>query len=243
MEDFIQRLVNESIRSTLNKANEVSWLCNCKLTNASINNVCGGISNFTNVQHYQITPSRYDWTLYAVRDWRFKELTDNEDKFAQFFNAEVVLVSAMTEVELIEHIEELESIAFEAKARLTAAKTNSRDRAGKKFAGGDWSITQVQPDQTVSDSINKVKLRSARMSKLDKTRAKLEALGLEDKEIDRMISVMLKQARKDPASPENSASNGDSSAAMAKPIIKPFSPVVPIQSEVKPLDLSKLKFK
>lgn len=213
------------------------WRCNCGLINASINKHCAGINHFTN-EHFQITASNYDSTLYWTRERRFKELTDNEDKFAQFFNAETVLVSAMSDVELIEHITELEEIAFEAKARLTAAKTGQRDRSAKKRLGGEWTISPLQPDQTVTDSINRVELRGKRMTKLDKTRAKLEALGLSDKDIDLMINTMLKQARKDPPT------NGDSSAtAVTKP--KPISPISPVEmepSQSNPLDLSKLKF-
>lgn len=230
------------------------WTCKCGLINASINKLCAGLNQpvLDDLQHFQISPSTYDITLYWTRERRIKELTANEDKFAQFFNAEAVFVSSMSAIELEEHIQELEEIAFEAKARLTAAKTNKRDRDAKRFVGGDWSITPTNPDPNVTDTINKVKLRGQRMTKLDKMRDKLAALGIEDKEIEQMIAAMVKQARKDkPDSPKdkkdsNETDNGDASTAVAKPSnpIKPISPIAakPIE-QGKPLDLSTLKFK
>jgi hypothetical protein len=173
-----------------------------------------------------------------------KTMTDNEDKFARFFNSETVLIASMTEAERIDHIQELEEIAFEAKARLHAAKTYDRVQKGKKFAGGDYTITPVTPDQTTSDTINRVKLRTSRMTKLDKTRQGLEKLGLDDKTIDAMISAMTKQARKDdPNDRKPPPSNG---VAVPK---KPNQPNAPSGAseqlpvvESKPLDLSDLKF-
>ncbi len=183
----------------------MTWKCNCKLINAGVNNRCAGINHFTNVKHHQVSPTQYDITFYWVREAErsIKQLTDQEDKFANFFNAEAILVATMDDGELMEHIQELEEIAFEAKARLTAAKTGQRDRSAKKRLGGEWSITDVNPvvgDKDVSNTINKVQLRKKRMSKLDSTREKLLAIGLDDKTVDQMISKMLSQAKKDDAS-------------------------------------------
>lgn len=224
----------------------MSWECNCGLINAggleSPSRACAGINQVTiglaDSEHYQISPSKLDSVLYWTRNRRMKELTENEEKFAQFFNAESVLVSAMSEIELVEHIQELEEIAFEAKARLTAAKTKSRDNSAKKRLGGEWSISPTQPDQTVTDTINRVKLRANRMTKLDKMRAKLSALGLEEKEIDSMINKMLTQARKD--KPAAMPINGDE---LTKAVTEPKS-TSPFNMSPKPsgtiIDLSKL---
>lgn len=212
------------------------------MINASANNDCAGINHFAN-EHNQVSPSAYDVTLYwmAGSPKGRRILTDNEDKFAQFFNAESVLVSAMTDAELIDHIDELQEIAFEAKARLTSAKTNQRDRTAKKRLGGEWTITPTDPSSVdaASEVINKVELRAKRMTKLDKTRAKLEALGLSDKEVDQMINTMMKQARKEPADLRNKGESANGGAITNKK--PPASPGL-VETNAKPLDISTLKF-
>ncbi len=164
-------------------------------------------------------------------------MTENEDKFANFFNHEMVLFSSLSEIEQIEHIQQLEEIAFETKARLTAAKTAKRDKEGKKFAGGDWTITPVQPDATVTDTINKVKLRQSRMTKLDKQSAKLKALGFSDAEVNAMTAGLRTAASKD--------SKEEQDKSIKRSINNQIAPIVPdIPSEPpKPLILGSLNFK
>jgi len=186
--------------------------------------------------------------MMVVAERSMKQLTDNEELFSKFFNSEMVLISAMSEAEKIDHIKELEEIAFEAKARLTAAKSNQRDSAARRRVGSEWSISAIEPDQTTSDTINRVKLREKRMSKLDKTRAQLEKLGLEKKDIDVMISAMQKTASNSADAEstrreleakaerdEHKKNGGDDNestlpVAKAEPKIKPNSPVAaPLQ--------------
>jgi len=124
-------------------------------------------------------------------------LNDNEQLFAKFYNEERVLVIDLADDLLEEHIIELELIAREAKARLTAAAEEKRDRKAKKGSKGEWQIAPTGPDQTVTDTINKVRVRANKMSKLDKMRDSLTGLGLSDHEVDQMISKMVAQARKD----------------------------------------------
>jgi hypothetical protein len=134
-----------------------------------------------------------------VREGRSAKIsmTVNEEKHSKFFNEEAVLVQTMSDADLDEHIHELEDIAREAKARIMAASEEKRNRAAK--AGNKaWRVEPVGPDPTVSDSLNKVKQRSARTGKLDKMRDKLAALGIPDSEIDQMVSKMVSQARKEP---------------------------------------------
>jgi hypothetical protein len=140
--------------------------------------------------------SRFHW------DWegrvnKLKMSTPNEDLHAKFFNEEAMLVVSMTDIDLDEHIHELETIAREAKARILAASEEKRNRKAKAGSKA-WRIEPNGPDPTVTDSINKVKQRSARMGKLEKMRDKMAALGLSDTDIDQMVSKMVAQARKDP---------------------------------------------
>lgn len=117
-----------------------------------------------------------------------KAVTENEDRFATFFTAGKLMADPLSDAELIEHIEALEEVVLEGKAHLSAAKWAQRDRSAKKTLGGNWTISPTQPDQTVTDSINKVELRQKRMTKLDKQTAKFRALGFTQAEIDAMTT-------------------------------------------------------
>lgn len=132
-------------------------------------------------------------------------MNENEQLFATFYNEERTLVRDIADDMLEEHIRELELIAREAKARLTAAAEEKRDRKAKKGSKGEWQIAPTGPDQSVTDTINKVKVRANKMSKLDKMRDSLLSLGMSDHEVDQMVSKMVAQARKDKpqASPVN----------------------------------------
>lgn len=179
----------------------MSWLCSCGCRNFSCNTYCPAslTRNFYRGEHIQISPATYDWTLYALAEGRVNKLlmTPNEELHAKFFNEESALVVTMNDADLEEHIHELESIAREAKARILSAvteKNNRRAKSGNKA----WRVEPIGPDPTVTDSINKVKQRSSRMSKLDKMRNKMAELGIPDSELDQMLAKMVAQARKEP---------------------------------------------
>lgn len=241
----------------------MSWLCICGITNASANIHCAADRTPSfGTEHYQITPSTYDSSLYWIAEGRVKALlmTPNEELHQRFFNEEAALVANLNDVELEEHIQELEMIAREAKARIIASSEERKNRRAKSGSKGEWQIAPNGPDVTVTDAINKVKQRANRMSKLDKMKDQLAALGIPDSEINQMIAKMVAQARKDKpeANPINTGIISDeqreankterkrkdddddntSSTAVAKPEIKPNTPV----SGSTPLDLSKLKF-
>lgn len=126
-------------------------------------------------------------------------MTPNEELHAKFFSEEAVLVQPMSDIELDEHIHELETIAREAKARILAATEEQRTRKAKQGSKA-WRVEPMGPDTTVTDSINKVRQRSQRISKLDSMRERLAGLGIDDSEIEQMISKMKAKARKDPES-------------------------------------------
>jgi len=139
---------------------------------------------------------RFHW------DWegrvnKLKMSTPNEDLHAKFFNEEAMLVVNMSDIDLDEHIHELETIAREAKARILAASEEKRNRKAKAGSKA-WRIEPTGPDPTVTDSLNKVKQRSARMGKLEKMRERMSELGISDTDIEQMVSKMISAARKEP---------------------------------------------
>ncbi|MET0785364.1 MAG: hypothetical protein ABWY25_01490 [Paenisporosarcina sp.] len=154
-----------------------------------MNKQCAGLSNRPHIKHQQVTPNDFDY-LMMLESERLanKAMTDNEDKFSQFFLAGKLMANPLSDAELIEHIEALEEVVLEGKAHLSAAKWEQRDRGAKKTLGGNWTISPTGPDQVVSDSINKVELRQKRMTKLDKQTAKFRALGFTQAEIDAMTT-------------------------------------------------------
>lgn len=177
------------------------WLCSCGCINLSANRYCPAslTKKFYSGKHEQISPSTYDYSLYLVAEGRVRELlmTPNEELHAQFFSEEAVLVVSMDDVDLEEHIQELEKIAREAKARIMAATEEKRNRKAKAGVKA-WKVEPIGPDPTVTDSLNKVKQRSGRMGKLEGMRNKLAVLGIPDSEIDQMLAKMVAKARKEP---------------------------------------------
>jgi hypothetical protein len=189
------------------------WKCDfCKWYNDVLNIVCWQCGHvkptwITALYQMRVEFQRGIFDSYGVLsgyhwDWegRVNKLlmtTPNEELHAKFFNEEATLVVSMSDVDLDEHIHELETIAREAKARILAASEEKRNRKAK--AGNKaWRVEPLGPDPNVTDSLNKVKQRSSRMSKLDKMRDKMAALGLSDADIDAMVSKMVTQARKEP---------------------------------------------
>jgi hypothetical protein len=113
-------------------------------------------------------------------------MTPQEELFAKFYNHEKVLVKDMDHIQLREHREELQKIAFEAKARLVAADDETRERKAKT-ANKEWPVTDTQAPYDVSQAINVVKTRAARMSKMDKLRKQLQDAHIDEATINEMI--------------------------------------------------------
>lgn len=120
-------------------------------------------------------------------------MTPQEELFAKFYNHEKVLVKDMDIVQLREHREELQKIAFEAKARLVAADDENRERKAKT-ANKEWLVTDAKPDYDVSSAINVVKKRAERMSKMDKLRDQLAKAGIDEATIKEMVGNLEKKA-------------------------------------------------
>ena len=111
-----------------------------------------------------------------------------EELFAKFYNEEKILVKDMDFIQLREHREELSKVAFEARARLTAADESIREKKAKS-SSKEWLVSSTsQPgNESVTDAINVPKLRQARMSKADKLRKQLLDIGIDDDTVNTMI--------------------------------------------------------
>jgi hypothetical protein len=201
------------------------WNCEiCKGYNDVLNNHCVFCKaykpDWITSKHQaliEIDRGIFDW--YGILEGRVNNtVTPNEELFAKFYSEEMLLVQGMNDADLDEHIHELESIAREAKSRITAATENKRTRAAKS-GNKSWKVEPLGPDPTVTDSLNKVKQRSQRMSKLDKMRDSMAALGIPQSELDQMLSKMVAQARKEPAALKEEVRLKGSLTAKAEPSI------------------------
>jgi len=136
----------------------------------------------------QISPNQPDYRMMenARKELGIPFMTEQEELFAKFYNHEKILVKDMDHITLVTHREELQKIAFEAKARLVAADDEARERKAKT-SNKEWLVTDTNPDVKVSDAINVVKTRAARMSRMDKLRKQLEDSGFDDSIINEMV--------------------------------------------------------
>ena len=165
----------------------MSWLCNCGLINGGTNKHCAASrqKSSSNVLHYQVSANTSDWIMAAIAA---KELSmsNDEELYAKFYNKSRIQVAAMTDIELHEHIDLLQQIAFEAKANLQGAMDERRERNAKKV-GKEWLVSNDRAVQTnVSDAIKVVEKRKARMSKMDKLEKQLRDAGLDESTIREM---------------------------------------------------------
>lgn len=156
-------------------------------------------------------------------------MTEDEEKFSRFWNAEKVFVSQMTDAQLDEHHETLREIAFEAKARVMASDDEKRERRAKN-GRKEWTLTDNVVDS--SDALNAPKLRATRMSKLDKIQGQLLALGLDESIVKDMMREM-----------SNKAKDSKVKTVTFKKSTEEITAVeVKEQKEIKPFDASQLKF-
>lgn len=111
-------------------------------------------------------------------------MTPQEELYAGFFKNEKARIASMTDLELDEHIEELQKITFEARARLDSAKDGQKERrkkAGKGFAAN------VQTDELSSNAINAITERNIKLSKREKLIAGLIKQGIDRATAELMV--------------------------------------------------------
>jgi len=146
-------------------------------------------------------------------------MTPQEQLFSELFNHEKVLVKDMDTLTLRAHREQLATIAFEARARLTAVDDEERGRK-KKHGEAEGFKRSVNTDETATNAINTIKERQKRMSKADKILAGLEKLGISTADAAKLMSagtilgrIRQKASELDGIKPEVSE---------AKPVFNPF---------------------
>lgn len=175
----------------------MSWLCKCGLINSGLNESGSCSSAFRDgKEHYQITPNEPDFiqAVVATQDLRLIgiNMTEREDLFVKFYNAEKILVKDMDSVQLREHREQLSQIALEAKARLQADDDESRERNAKS-KNKEWQLSDSSV-QSNSDAINAPKIRKERMTKLDKMKEQLINAGIDEETVAEMMKNMERKA-------------------------------------------------
>lgn len=123
-----------------------------------------------------------------------RDMTPNEELFATYYNRGKILVRDMDDTSLREHREQLRQIATEAKAQLVAADDEVRERSAKKsLKDKEWLVTN-DLSHSVTESINVVKTRQARMSKMDKLQNQLIAAGIDDATVKEMVKNLERKA-------------------------------------------------
>jgi hypothetical protein len=104
---------------------------------------------------------------------------DRVELHKRFYYNERVLVKEMNALQLREHIETLQMILFEAKARVSASMDEERERKAKLSSSQRDNLITT-PDLSISDALKDIKQRQKRMSKADKLQALIA--GLTDEE-------------------------------------------------------------
>lgn len=184
----------------------MSWLCNkCQSFNANIVETCCYCSLFVGVT--SIRPSletlgfdSIDVDIINVNIYRLKlteykfgyttmPMTEQEQLFAKFFNAEITLVKDMDDLTLRQHREELSKIAFEARARLTAIGQETQERSAKSKKSKEFS-TSVESDALTTDAINTIKNREKKLNKTEKLIEQLMKLpGITRAQAEAMVNI------------------------------------------------------
>jgi hypothetical protein len=160
------------------------------------------------------------------------KMTPEEELFVEFFSGEkdysLSIFSEDGMLGLDAHIEKLSKIAFEARARLSAASEVKREiHAKDKKARG--FTTSVQTDDISSDAINRIKERDKKLSKMDRITEKLVEMGMSRADAQAMTSARnLLDTKKSRA--QNKDTTGLKSTSVqpsSKPFVNPFAPKEP----------------
>jgi len=172
----------------------MTWLCSCGITNSSANESCPGklASWKQDVEHKQVTPNTPDW-IQSYLAAKELQMTPQEELFAKLYNHQKVLVKDMDLIQIRDHREELQQIAFEAKARLSATDDEIRERKAKTN-NKEWLVSETQPNQTATDAINAVKRRAVRLTKMDRLKEQLEKAGIDEATVKEMVSNLERKA-------------------------------------------------
>lgn len=215
----------------------IGWICDCGRYIDILSSYCWDCKRLRPIE-YQKSAFRIFWkrqgNCFWDFDFKFEEVLfrmpisdDDIEKHSRFFNHELGVVAEMTLEQIVTHIEELEAICFEAKARIGAAKQNQKERIAKlSKADRDKLVTNSGLDISESDSL--IRKRVERQSRADKTIDSLAGLGLGADDIkDLMSNVKVKEnvikAASKPVGNGKGATFNAPVAPKIDPIAKPIS--------------------
>lgn len=120
-------------------------------------------------------------------------MTPQEKLYSKlFYNETMFVVKDMDTLTLRAHREELGEIAFNARVRYAAAKNEEerRDKLANKHNGKEPGFSRsVKTDAVTSDVINTIKERQKRLTKAEKIKAGLIAMGVSEADADKMMSA------------------------------------------------------
>lgn len=162
---------------------------------------------------------------------RFK-LTPQEELYAEFFRNEKQQVISLGDAELDDHIDELAKIAFEAKARLYAAKDEKSERRAKTKKGFTANVTS---DELSSDALNAVTERQVKLNKRERMIKNLmDKVGLDRATAEAMVPDTDKMSKGRASSAVDKLKLAQDSvqaiitptSAKATEIVNPFAPAV-----------------
>jgi hypothetical protein len=166
------------------------WICpRCQNELGEYNGWCEYCKHSDNIIVYN--PDAYFIRDVYVRHIKeAKPLTPQEELFSQLFNHEKILVKDMDMLTLRAHREELAKIAFEARARLTAADDEESNRKKKSQPKGPSGFERsVNTDETTTNAINAIKERQKKLTKAEKIQAGLEKLGISTADAEKLMSA------------------------------------------------------
>jgi len=140
---------------------------------------------------FKLRCNRLDYLIGINRVNGVNEMTPQEELFAGFFRDEKMQIKDMSILEMRSHREELAKIAFEARARLTAVDDEERERKSKarKESGVTGFSTSLQTDELTSNAINKIKDRTKKLNKQEKTLQGLIKMGMDPKDAEKLMSA------------------------------------------------------
>ena len=135
------------------------------------------------LENQRIVSELYTWLGKLTMD------NDKVELHAKFFNHEQILIKDMDIPTLRNHRKELELIAFEARARISADDVKMREHEAKlNPKQKEWLVSAEGPDITVSEAISNVAGRKKRMSAADKMAESLKSLGISGTGLNELMS-------------------------------------------------------
>lgn len=161
-------------------------------------------------------------TLRRPEAGRLFLMTPQEELFTELFRDEKMIIHEMDDLSLEAHIEDLSKIAFEARARLTAAKDEKDERKKTRGKSKGFSVN-VEVDELHSNAINAAK--GKRQTKHEKIIAGLVKMGMSQADAEKTVTAgsLLATIRNKGSEKLNAQATQDLADGVVKPkFVNPF---------------------